>query len=278
MRKLLSVLMIVFLLLGMCSAGVAGDITMFAPGRLSVPVPSGWGAFLTDDADDTSVTLVKGGSDMMGLVFNPSVSVMYIPLGTLVLDPRDLQENSEDIEPFSLGGYDWTGYSYSSFGLSGICVTARGNFGTITVSISPRGVMGGDETISLKDEDVQAILSGITVQVAVEVDWAVINGDGTLTIRLPGQEGCTWAQSMSSSIDLTGGENSPACEITEAVEDGIYTATLKVEGSGAYSQAFSLSNGEEQVADAFVAMLCQDGIITCLTDAKANQVDGYGSP
>ena len=272
MKKILSVLIIVLLLAGVCSAGADGDITMFAPGRLSVPVPSGWGAFLADAADDTSVTLVKGGSSMMDLIFNPAISVMYTPLGTLVLDSRDIQESSEDIEPFSLGGYDWTGYSYSSYGLSGIRINTEGNFGTITVSISPRGMAGGDETISLEDADVQAILSGITVQVAVEADWAVINGDGTLTVRLPGREGCEWKQGMSSSIDLSGGENNPSCEIAEAAEDGVYTATLRVEGSGAYSQGFSLSDDEEQVADALVTVLCEDGIITCLTDAKINGI------
>ena len=275
MRKLLSLLLAVSLLLGLCAPGNAEDapaLPLQGTDRLAIPVPQGWNVIRVDEEDEFSLTAIKGGSDLTSLVFNPSLSVMYVPLGTMVLDARELTDTSEDIAPFSLGGYDWTGYRYTSFGMSGISLTASGDFGTITAVVSPQGMMGG-ASISLEDPDVQAILAGITVKATVEADWAVINEDGTLTVRLPGREGFAWSTGMSGSFDLNGGENGPEGEVAEAEEDGVYTAVITLRGSGVFSQGFSLGNEDDEAAQARISVLCEDGKAVALTDAALSDAE-----
>jgi hypothetical protein len=263
----------VLLLLGVSLAAVADPAgTAFDTGRFSVTVPAGWSAFQMDEADDTTVTVVKGGGDMTSLYFSPSISVMYVPLGTMLFGAQDLMDDAVEIEPFSLGGYDWNGYEYEFLGMKGISLTASGDFGSLVATISPQGMLGGD-TITLEDADVRAILAGIAVHPFGGVDWAAVNEDGSLTVRLPLREGCTWETSMSGSFDLNGGENGPECEVSEAEEDGFYVATLTFQGSGAFSQGFSLSNDDGEVSQASVAVLCEDGKALRLADAYLKDVE-----
>ena len=270
MKKLISLMAAVILLACVLSPGIAGEAPAEETcdaGRVSVPVPAGWSAGPSPTGPDPmSVTLIKGGSDTMALLTCPSIWVSYSPVGMEVLDIREMMGGTGSIEPFSLGGYDWTGFHYDNLGSKGIGLTAVGDFGTLTVNFTPQGMLGGS-TISLEDEDVRAILSGITVKPTVELDWVTLNGDGTVTVRLPQPEGSlAWETSMSVSRDLDGDGEGPEAEVAETVADGFYAATITLRGSGAYGQGFILGDGEGQTAQAYVAVLCEDGRATAVTE------------
>ena len=271
MKRLLALLLTLAMLLGLCSAGALAEEADGIPAgsRVAFPAPEGWTILQLNPEDDASLAVIKGGEDASAFLFCPYITVMFMPHGTMVLDAREFTDSSEDIEPFSLGGYDWTGYSYESMGMAGISLTSRGDFGTIVVMLVTKPMLGGDdsEPLTLADPDVQEIISGIRVQATVEADWVVFNEDGSVTVQLPGREGYSWGQGGTGNFVLQEGDPFPECEVEEKVGADAYTARITMQGDGVISCSFSLFNDEETAMVAGVSILCRDGKAVSLTDA-----------
>lgn len=137
-------------------------------GDLSVLVPEGWTAIPVADlwaeeegaTDPTTVRLCKGGSTEMDLLSYPSLQIHYYDENTYMSEPStQWYDDPADLDPLTLGGKTWKGFSASSFGDQLIILWTGEQAGDqYDVTIWPEKSEG---SFSLEDADVQAIIASI---------------------------------------------------------------------------------------------------------------------
>lgn len=254
MKKLLAVLMVLCLALASSVFAEAADV--FDAGRISVPVPDGWTATAVSD---TSMMLSKGI-----LFVDPMATFSFFPAGFMFLDSKELYENVEDLEPFTAGGYNWTGYRGSSMGMGFTNLLAESEAGVLYCSILRTD--GFDET----DPDVQAMLAGVSVVPSVTADWFSVSDDGLLTVTLAEPEGFTW-QDGGLGYSGTGDDSSEHdYEMNHSSENGTFTLTLRDRTDGWITIYLSLSNDTSSAGEATLSAIVSGGKITYVSQAELN--------
>ncbi|MBQ8137125.1 MAG: hypothetical protein IJ174_06805 [Clostridia bacterium] len=256
MKKLLCILLVLCFGISLASAEEAKT---YDAGRISVVIPDGWTA---TPMDDISVMICKGIPFL-----SPMVTVSYYPLGRIFLDSRELYDSAADLEPFSLGGYDWTAYDVSSMGMDFTNATAETEYGTLVVSVTKK------DAVSISDGDVQSILASIQITPFVTGDWFSVSEDGVLTVTLSDMDIYHWSSGgcMYSSPE----EDSPEheTEVDEHTEDGVYTLTVKDATDGWYTQFLTLGSEAAAAGEAAVTAVISGGKITAVSDAILEMYD-----
>lgn len=177
-RTKLALVLVGLLMLSLCTAcgakgknqdptKITGEI--FDAGNVSAMAPKGWKAFPVSDVFDAyegdnnpnSIYLCKGAKNEFDLFSKPLVTITYYGPDTIYYSAKSLFEDAKDIEGFTLGDYDWTGYEYASFeDAKTIMVETVKDDITITACFLTKT---GNQTLSLEDPDIQAILANIKV-------------------------------------------------------------------------------------------------------------------
>ncbi len=136
---------------------------------ISALCPEGWMAFHKADffeeypdepGDPHGLRIHKGAKEELDQLSTPGIQVDYYPEDTEMYDSKEFYEDAKELEPFTTGDYTWEGFSATSAGMKLMVLTVREPY-QLEVTIFPEL---GDQTISLDDADVQAILSSITVK------------------------------------------------------------------------------------------------------------------
>ena len=246
---------------------------MFDAGHISVIIPEGWGDFFSGFSD-SSVTMAKGLDDLENLedIMNlPFIQVAYDPAGEIE-SPDSSYQNVEEIAPFKLGNYQWSGFTGIKDDCPYTILQTTGDYGSINFLLKDALNVSDAGKISYQDPVVQAILSSVSIKPleAVEASWFELI-DGQLHIALPeeGTENKHWRISGYYS------ENGAEAEHDEPYCDDKFHLTVRGSENGLYCIQFYYtdSNTWEQVGSASITMIIRDGKIAFVSDAK---LEGLG--
>lgn len=143
---------------------VPGEI--FSTGAVQALVPEGWMAFSQSDVfsddpnalDPNVILICKDAESDVDLMSNPLVRIDYYgPDTEMGGGLKDWYSDPVDLSPMQLGKYNWEGFTTEEYGLMAILYTEDGDYQyQATVYLETDG-----GTISLEDEDVQAILASV---------------------------------------------------------------------------------------------------------------------
>ncbi|MBQ9833148.1 MAG: hypothetical protein IJO48_05380 [Clostridia bacterium] len=147
---------------------ITGEV--FDAGNVSAMVPKGWKAFPVSDifsdvegaTNPDQVQIVKGGETEFDTLTKPYIHVTYYgPNSSLLTPDKEWYDEATDIEPLTLGGREWKGFTGKSFDLpiTVIWTEEDANDQQYQVNIFLETSSG---KISLEDADVQAIIASIT--------------------------------------------------------------------------------------------------------------------
>ena len=175
MKKVVALLLTLVLCLSLVAAcgkkeagspeEVEGEV--YDAGSVSALVPEGWKAFpvadfWSDDADavdPTTFQIVKDGETEWDILTKPYVQIFYYGADTDMLTPdSSWYDDAEDLDSFTTGDYTWEGFTGKSFDVPITILWTE--VGDIQYQIN-MCTETDDETISLEDADVQAILASI---------------------------------------------------------------------------------------------------------------------
>lgn len=271
MRKLLLMLMSALMLIGILGCSNPGKKEpeevvvkgeMHDVGRISLLVPEGWTLIdLGAAASEFTCVVVKGtGDDFMK---KPQISVIYNLPTEVVVSSAAFAENVIQQPDFDLGGYHWTSWTGSFSDFKSEVAETEGEFGYITFSRQE-----GRETreqLSLKDAEVQAIISSLTVRPTVEFDWVKIS-NGQAVAQLKAVDGMVWEQ--------VGTMNTNGVEADYELEGNTVTLSAS-SGTGTYLVTFRMINeeGTEKWADASIGVKVENGRITGIYDASITMLE-----
>ena len=181
MKKLIAMMLVltmvfVFVACGEEAAPAANggdEITgeVYDAGNVQVLVPGGWKAFGVSDIfgedgamDPDAVQICKGGETELDLWSKPYIQINYYGADTDMMQPsKDFYDNAEDIDPMTIGSHTWNGFTCESLGAKIAILWAEDGDHQYQASVY---LEAGDETISLTDADVQAILESVTPSAA----------------------------------------------------------------------------------------------------------------
>lgn len=150
---------------------VAGET--YDTGAFTVVIPDGWKAFAVKDSFGSdpnadrvdALQIIKGGKTEFDLLTKPYIQFNYYGENSSLMEPsKDWYDEAQDIEPMTLGGYTWKGFTAKSLDLPiAILWTEEVNDQQFQASIY---LEAGTEKITLQDADVQAILTSVTANAA----------------------------------------------------------------------------------------------------------------
>ncbi len=149
-------------------ADVKGET--YSAENISALCPEGWvatGSTLwyseTDETDPNVIIVAKGADSEETALAYPLVQITYYPddMGSMALtmeDTREAYTETEDVETFTTGDYEWTGFK-STGGISPTYILWTELPLSVQVTIEP----GSDDknAIGPNDAEVQAILASI---------------------------------------------------------------------------------------------------------------------
>lgn len=176
MRTVLATILAFGMIAGLtaCDGGGAGGGKVkgetYETSLMTFLVPDGWTAFPKADffeqypdepGDPHGLRMHKGAKDEFDQFSTPGIQIDYFETETEMYDVKQLYEDAEDIEPFTTGDYTWEGFTATTADTDLIVIHAKEPH-KINVNIFPS--LGDKEKITLKDADVQAILSNIVVK------------------------------------------------------------------------------------------------------------------
>ncbi|MCL2727941.1 MAG: hypothetical protein FWD56_06115 [Bacteroidales bacterium] len=171
MKKTLFLLVAVgvFMLIGCGGSGsgggkVSGEV--YTTQEMSVLAPKGWKAFsalkpgTTDEYRDDQVNVHKGAKVPLDQFNTSGIVINYWEDAKNVMaPPKSWYENVEEIAPFTLGNYQWEGFTGERSDITyGILwtINAEERF-QVVAFLKYRGM-----EISLEDADVKAIIASIS--------------------------------------------------------------------------------------------------------------------
>ena len=136
------------------------DTTVF-----SVSVPEGWCAADVSDVlkkfdgktNPEQLYIIKGGQTADDIMKFPYIWVNYYKDASRYASARSMYEKTEDIT-VEIGGEKWEGYTYTSSGYPGCCLTYKQGESLWACLFV---LKNGDNSISVDDRDVQSILSSL---------------------------------------------------------------------------------------------------------------------
>ena len=138
-------------------------------GSFSVLVPAGWKAIPVTDIwaeeegvlDPTALNICKGGETDWDLFSKPYVRIDYYGEDTTMGKPdKEWYDDGVDLEPFTTGSYEWTGFSATTLGIPIIVLWTEDGVHQYQITVYTDQDEG---KISITDADVQAILESIAL-------------------------------------------------------------------------------------------------------------------
>ncbi len=144
---------------------IKGEV--YDTGAFKALVPEGWKAFPVSDmfseeenaTDPEKLQIVKGGETEWDLFSKPYVGIYLYPDSSLMTPSKDWYDKPADLEPMTIGGYTWNGFTGESAGYPQATLwTSDANGNDIQVTII---LKSSDGEITLEDADVLAILESI---------------------------------------------------------------------------------------------------------------------
>ena len=155
------------------SAGCGGTSVLgetYETEVMSVLVPKGWKAFPYYQAGSQvvipgTVAIRKGATDLIDQFKTPGILIAITKRSNNITLSKSNFADGEDLEPFEMGKYTWTGIK-GTFSL-GSTVTPMLMVQTISEGYNYRVdfiLEGSGKKISIDDADVKAIIESITVK------------------------------------------------------------------------------------------------------------------
>lgn len=145
------------------------DGTYYDTGSFKALVPAGWKEFPASDVfsdepdalDATALNICKGGVNDYDLFTKPYIYIKYGGPNTLLMQPdKDWYDDVQDIDPLTTGSHTWNGFSGESFGSK--LYLLYEDLGEVQLQVTVY-YETGEGKLSLRDEDVQAILASIEI-------------------------------------------------------------------------------------------------------------------
>lgn len=141
----------------------------FDAGNVSALTPKGWKAFPVSDFfdeyegdnDPNAMQICKDADSEWDLFSKPYIQINYYGPETSFYSSKDLYDDVEDIESFTLGNYTWNGYNCTSLDYPYTILETTD--GDISIQVNILKKSSGNLEIALEDAEVQAIISSITV-------------------------------------------------------------------------------------------------------------------
>ena len=129
---------------------------------LQVAVPDNWKAFLGIDAEGKTtqkkVHIYKNAESEMDIFHKAGITIHYYENARQYILMKDLYDDVQDISPFKLGNYCWSGFACKSFGYPYIMLETSEKTDRVLVMILTEN---GENKISFSDSDVQKIMKSI---------------------------------------------------------------------------------------------------------------------
>lgn len=129
---------------------------------IQVLVPENWKAFLGIDPEGNAtpkkVHIYKDAESEFDIFYKAGITVCYYEDANQYFMIKDLYDEVEDILPFELGNYCWSGYRCKSLGYPYIMLETNEKTDRILVMILTEN---GKNKISFLDSDVQMIMKSI---------------------------------------------------------------------------------------------------------------------
>ena len=136
------------------------DTTVF-----TASIPDGWTAVPVPDmlkkfdgkTNPEQLYVIKGGTTADDIMKFPYIWVNYYKDAKVYASAKSMYENPQDIT-VSVGSENWEGYTYTSAGYPGCCLTYKqGDSLWVCLFV----LENGENSISVDDKDVQSILSSL---------------------------------------------------------------------------------------------------------------------
>ncbi len=144
-----------------CSALVSCGDNELDTGVFSVKTSSDWEIVkrkVDGKENDDQVYVIKGGEDNNSY---PSILISYFSDPSQYKDEKSFYKDAKDVSDITAGSRTWEGYTYSLFGSSEACLTAKEGSGLWVCKFT---LEKGGEKISVSDGDVKDILSSLKVK------------------------------------------------------------------------------------------------------------------
>ena len=135
---------------------------IFSNEFLQVAVPENWKSFLGIDAEGKATPkklhVYKNAKCEMDIFHKAGITICYYEDAGQYFLIKSLYDEVEDISPFEMGNYCWSGFTCKSFGYPYIMLETSESTDRVLVMILTEN---GENKISFSDNDVQIILKSI---------------------------------------------------------------------------------------------------------------------
>ena len=135
---------------------------IFSNEFLQVAVPENWKSFLGIDAEGKvtpkKLHVYKNAKCEMDIFHKAGITICYYEDAGQYFLIKALYDEGEDISPFEMGNYCWSGFTCKSFGYPYIMLETSESTDRVLVMILTEN---GENKISFSDNDVQIILKSI---------------------------------------------------------------------------------------------------------------------
>ena len=170
MKNVLKAVLVLSLIFSAGCGGTSVSGETYETEVMSVLVPKGWKAFPYYQAGSQevipgTVAIRKGATDLIDQFKTPGILIAITKGTNKITISKSSFADGEDVEPFQMGKYTWTGIK-GTFSL-GSTVTPMIMVQTISEGYNYRVdfiLEGSGKKISMDDADVKAIIESITVK------------------------------------------------------------------------------------------------------------------
>lgn len=146
-----------------------GEAATYDTGVYSLSAPAGWGIAPFPDSLDSfegdsnpyGAYAVKGGTTNSDIIAHPYVWVTYYPDAKSYRVSKSFYDDVKDIEPFTQGGRQWEGFTFTSMGTPGAFISAKEGDGLWIVMISPERDKESFETFG---DEVKTVLDSLKLK------------------------------------------------------------------------------------------------------------------
>lgn len=129
---------------------------------LQVTVPRNWQLFLGIDAEGKTTPkklhVYKNAESEFDIFYKAGITIHYYEDAGQYFLIKGIYDEVEDISPFELGNYCWSGFTCRSFGYPYIMLETSEKTDRVMVMILTEN---GENKISFSDSDVQEIMKSI---------------------------------------------------------------------------------------------------------------------
>ena len=138
------------------------EAEVFSNEFLQVIVPDNWKAFLGIDAEGKTTQkklhIYKNAESELDIFHKAGITICYYEDAGQYFLIKALYDEVEEVSPFEMGNYCWSGFTCKSFGYPYIMLETSESTDRVLVMILTEN---GENKISFSDNDVQMILKSI---------------------------------------------------------------------------------------------------------------------